>query len=125
VVGDAVTQAQVSVLAVENAVTSCGANTLIPPNTHMYRLACGRVSGDIVSLDYTADAANRPRATLTFNGTVSPDRLAIAGTLDWHRIDQPSPLDWSVEADHARPEGMSRQTATHGTPRPSMAQLAG
>jgi hypothetical protein len=96
VLGDTVTQAEVRAFAVENAVTSCGATTLIRPNTHVYRLAGARISGSAVSVDYTADGANDPRASLTFTGTLSPDRSFVAGTLAWHRIDQPSPLDWRV-----------------------------
>ena len=39
---------------------------------------------------------NLINANITFVGTMSADQQTVSGTFTWHRVDQPSPLDWTV-----------------------------
>ena len=85
----------VTLTAVEQLVSDCGPSPL-PANQHSYTADKVTRDGDVVHVTFIPGADNLPQAALDFSGTLSQDLTTLTGTFTWHRIDQPSPLDWTI-----------------------------
>ena len=94
----------VTLTAVEQLVSDCGSPEF-PVNQHSYTADKITRDGNAVSVTFVPNADNLPRAALDFTGTLSEDLMSLSGTFTWHRVDQPSPLDWTI----ATPATLLRQ----------------
>jgi hypothetical protein len=92
-----VVNASVKNVVVEESVPPC---TFPPqnPNAHQYSLAKSKPAPTGLQLDFAPFAANRPRATLVMVGPLDGASPSATVSLEWHRTDQPAPLDWRVTA---------------------------
>jgi internalin A len=93
-VGGSILGGTVTCQAIELPVDNC-TTIYFPPNLHTYYATGGTVTGDQIDLTFVRDAANLPACSVVFTGTRQLDG-SISGALTWHRIDQLSPLDWTV-----------------------------
>lgn len=94
--GEVVT-AVVRNVATEESVPPC---TYQPqaPSPHQYSLGSSKPSAKGVELTMAPFAANKPKASLVVVGPIDASSASATVSLEWHRTDQPAPLDWRVTA---------------------------
>ncbi len=85
----------VQFIAVEQSLNGCQFPPT-PPNGHHYSANGANITknGNNFHIVYSPDVLNAPQCSLVFDGTLSDN--SISGDLTLHRIDQPSPLDWTA-----------------------------
>ncbi len=92
----AVVTGKVKNLAVEAVVPPCSYPPQ-DPSLHEYSLAAAKPGANgAVHLDFAPFASNHPKASLALDGPLVGSSSTANATLEWHRTDQPSPLDWRV-----------------------------
>lgn len=69
------------------------------PSAHQYSFGSSKTSANKgLELTMTAASANKPKASLVVVGPLAGSSGVANVTLEWHRTDQPAPLDWRVTA---------------------------
>lgn len=92
-----VVNALVKNVAVEESVPPCTFPPQ-PPNAHQYSLGSSKPAPTGLQLDFAPFATNKPKATLVMVGPLDGASPSATVSLEWHRTDQPAPLDWRVTA---------------------------
>ena len=90
--------ANVKNVVTEESVPPC---TYAPqaPNNHGYSFSkASRLASGAVRIELAPYPTNRPQGTLVIEGTLDGNDATASPTLEWHRTDQPAPLDWRVKA---------------------------
>ena len=68
-----------------------------PPSIHRYRFSSSSAVQDTVTVVFAADPSNTPLGTLVLE--VTPSGPGYQASFDYHRTDQPAPLDWRVTGE--------------------------
>lgn len=89
-----VANATVTSLAVEETVPPCQYTPTPPMLLRYYLASSSKLPGGGSHLELGMDPLNRTEATMVIEGDFSVDNAKAA--LEWHRTDQPSPLDWRI-----------------------------
>lgn len=92
-----VVNALVRNVVVEESVPPC---TYPPqaPSAHQYSLGSSKPAPTGLELSFAPFAGNKPKATLVLVGPLDGASPSATVSLEWHRTDQPAPLDWRVTA---------------------------
>jgi hypothetical protein len=93
-----VTLASIKDTAVEQVVAPCP-YAPAPASSNEYSLATSsKLANGSLHIELTGFPTNTPAATLTIEGDFDLDGGTVNPVAEWHRTDQPPPLDWHVTA---------------------------